>query len=73
MVKTNFMPARVVITVAVIALSGLALGCQEQVADAVVLGETAKTAMITSVEIYNTGNVDLIESVTSPQYIGTYS
>jgi predicted ester cyclase len=43
------------------------------VADATAVGQAAKSVMINVVEIYNTGNTDLIDAVISPNYIGHYS
>lgn len=51
----------------------LVAGCQEQLADATALGQAAKSVMINNVEIYNTGNTDMIEAVISPSYVGHYS
>lgn len=58
---------------AVLALCALALGCQQQQADATVAGQAARTIMIQNVEIYNTGNMRLAEAIIAPNYVGHYS
>jgi predicted ester cyclase len=51
----------------------LVTGCQEQMVDATVAGQASRNIMMKNVEIYNTGNVDLIESIISPNYVGHFS
>lgn len=73
MLKTNSMSAGIVLSVTVFALCVMTTGCQEQVADATVLGQAAKTVMMNNIEIYNTGNLSMVEAVISPTYVGHYS
>ena len=73
MSKTNSISARIILAAGVLVLCALALGCQQKMADATVLGQAAKSVMLNSVEIYNTGNTNLVEAVISPNYIGHVS
>ena len=50
-----------------------AIGCQEQLADATVTSQTARSLMIKNVDMYNTGNMALLDMVISPDYVGHYS
>lgn len=73
MLKANSMSARILFAIGALILGTLVVGCQQQAADAEVLGQAAKTIMMNNVEIYNTGNMNLVETVISPQYVGHYS
>ncbi|UCD64569.1 MAG: ester cyclase [Candidatus Zixiibacteriota bacterium] len=58
---------------AMLLLGCAAIGCQQQQADALVTGQAARNIMLENVEIYNTGNMELIEQVIAPNYVGHYS
>ncbi|UCG62076.1 MAG: ester cyclase [Candidatus Zixiibacteriota bacterium] len=64
---------RVFLVAGAVLLCALALGCQQQLADATMVGQAAKSVMINVAEIYNTGNVELVGAVISPQYLGHFS
>ena len=50
-----------------------AIGCQEQLADATVTSQAARTLMIQNIDFYNTGNMSMVDMVVSPDYVGHYS
>ncbi len=72
MFKQNYWPIKIGL-VAALVVCVLALGCQQQQADATVAGQAARTIMIQNVEVYNTGNTRLAEAIIAPDYVGHYS
>ncbi len=50
-----------------------AIGCQEQLADATVTNQAARTLMIQNIDFYNTGNMSMVNMLISPDYVGHYS
>ncbi len=71
--RVSRLPLYLGLAAMVLLLVVLTSGCQEQVADATAMGQAAKSVMINVVEIYNTGNTDMIDAVISPNYVGHYS
>ena len=72
MSKRGHLPTMAGLFAAVI-LSSMLVGCQQQQADAVVTGQATKNVMLQNVEIYNTGNTELINTIISPTYVGHFS
>ncbi len=73
MSRSNNLPFKLLLTATALALLAMASGCQQQLADATVVGQASKTVMINNAEIYNTGNIQLVDAVISPRYLGHFS
>ena len=72
MSKANYRGLRLGLVALLIVCLG-AVGCQEQLADATVASQAARTLMIQNVDFYNSGNLSMVDMIISPDYVGHYS